>query len=163
MSDMLQTVLAEIATEPSPALLRAVHDAVDGRPLDAWIVGAVQRVARNLVDDPPTVACGDEDTAHDVADFLTATDAPTLVAWLASNARNADIVDQANEDYGTWEMFADDARRTKRCPAGVEIRRQLLLGQLHMLRAIAESVIEQAQQTARVRAANALYESIGAL
>jgi hypothetical protein len=137
--------LSDDAADWMTEAIHCAHVAIDDRLPDDWIYASCKRVADELseIDEP------DDDTTYEIADRLTDTATHTLLTWLASHVLNADVVDQANIDYGTFDMLRDRDRRGKvENPTLVQM---LQCGQLEMLRAITAALIEEIQSAVKAR------------
>jgi hypothetical protein len=130
----------------------AAHKAVDDRMPDDWIYEACCA----CVDEMTELKTVDDDSASDasyeIADRQTETNTHALLQWLASNIRNADLVDEANEAFGTFESYAESKQlvRSRRVEAPTIVH-MIQLGQLHALQSICESLMSaiRTQVTAR--------------
>lgn len=142
--------------------------ASDDYAIDAWTCDAIRRIACDLAGDFPHEDDRkfDDDIAYEVADHLSTSDGPTLIAWLASNPANLALCDVANHDYGTWEMLIDRVKshgRTDAIRNVPETRFIVGMGQLLALRTIAACVIGFARDEKARRIALAAFASTGAL
>lgn len=158
-----------IADELAGRIAHALQAITSGDyAIDAWICDAVRRIALDLAGDFPHEddRKHDDDIAHEVADHLSSSDGPALVAWLASNPGNLALCDVANHDYGTWEMLIDRVKshgRSDTIRNVPETRFLVGMGQLLALREIAACVIGYARDEKARRIALAAFASTGAL
>jgi hypothetical protein len=130
------------------------HTALDGRMPDDWTYEACREIVSALeeLDDV------NEDTAYEIADANTDNATADLTTWLASHVGNVALVDQAIEDFGLLEMFAD-ARRAKRGADRPSLVSMIASGQLHAYRTLTESLINAIQSQATARDASVEHES----
>jgi len=121
-------------------LMHEIHSAVDGsdpRLPDDWIYEATASAADSLRDHGVENSDDAREALHEVADSLVDVYNSARLAWLASNLRNAELVDEACNELG--------------CDADADVCTRVGLGQYLAYTRILEAVIAAVETEANER------------